>query len=59
MPTNGEFTVKCKNCGHDFKENPAAITKEVELFMQFCHQCKESQVLRNDGTITTIFAVMS
>lgn len=59
MPTADQFTVTCMHCNHDFGKNPAEIAKDDELYLLFCHQCKENNLLRSGFGMTTVFKVES
>ena len=59
MPAKGPFTVECAHCGFDTNKTPEKLNKGQELKLYFCGQCKESTLIRNDGSLATIFKVES
>lgn len=59
MPIDGEFNVKCLWCGHDFKKTPKKIIGEKDLHWLFCHQCKETMIIKNHVETAAIFKVIT
>ena len=58
MSSDGQFNVFCKHCGHETEKKPVEISKGKELSFYQCHKCLNATLIRDDGTLTTLFKVV-